>query len=147
VWGTPDFDPVDTDELLMDVFCSDDQRAVLDRSPDAVPRVLPLPVVVDASVVVLLHLLLREQWTRPVLLDASGLREVCPGAALLLAATLDARARHGAPVHLVGLNAASRRIVEQVALGRYATPASAARRVSPPPLRELHIAHTSVTIS
>jgi|GEM_PF-5536247 len=131
----------------MDVFCSDDQRVVLDRSPDAAPRVLPLPTVVDSSVVVLLHLLLLEQWTRPVLLDASGLREICPAAALLLAATLDARARHGAPVQIGGLTPVNRRVIDRVELTHFASTTDRPVRLPAEPHRELHVPHASVTVS
>jgi hypothetical protein len=139
----------------MDVFCSEAQRVVLDRSPDAAPRVLPLPGLVDSSVVVLLHLLLRDQWARPVVLDASALREICPVAALLLAATLDARCRHGAPVQVVRLGFEIRRRLDSHPLLRFVQvpmAASPPRATSPhgpevpaPPLAELQLHRHSVT--
>jgi hypothetical protein len=97
----------------MDVFCSDDQTAVLAYAPTAAPRVLPLPTVPDSQVVVLLHLLLQEQPRRPVELDATGLRRLCPIAALLLASALRARGDHGAPVQITHLGFELRRSLEQ----------------------------------
>jgi anti-anti-sigma regulatory factor len=103
----------------MHVFCTEDQSAVLARSPDAVPRVLPLPTYLDSQVVALLHLLLGEQLHRPVVLDASSLQRLCPVAALLLASTLRSRSEHGAPVQIVRISFAIRRQLEQHSLADY----------------------------
>jgi hypothetical protein len=112
----------------MHVFCSQDPSAVSTSSPAALPRVLPLPATLDSPVVVLLHLLLQEQPQRPVTLDASSLRCVCPVAALLLAATLGSRSEQGAPVQIIRVSYEVRRRLEQHLLQRYlaAAPASAA---------------------
>lgn len=103
----------------MDVFCSEAQTAILNHRPDAVERVLPLPGVLDSHTVVLLHLLLREQLSRPVALDASGVRRLCPVAALLLATTLRNRSERGAPVRIIGLGYALRRQLELHPLAAY----------------------------
>lgn len=87
----------------MQVFCSEDQTAVLERAPGAAPRVLPLPTVVDSSVVVLLHLLLRDEPRRPVVLDATAVQRLHPVAALLLASALRHRGESGAPATLTGV--------------------------------------------
>jgi anti-anti-sigma regulatory factor len=106
----------------MDVFCSEAQTAILKHAPQAVERVLPLPGVLDSHTVVLLHLLLREQLERPVALDASGLRRLCPVGALLLAATLRNRASSGAPVQIAGLSYALRRQLGQHPLLSFLAP-------------------------
>jgi hypothetical protein len=103
----------------MHVFCTEDQSAVLARSPDAVPRVLPIPTYLDSQVVTLLHLLLGEQLHRPVVLDASRLERLCPVAALLLASTLRSRCEYGAPVQIVRVGYAIRRQLELHSLAEY----------------------------
>jgi hypothetical protein len=103
----------------MEVFCSEDQTAVLRHAPAATPRVLPLPSVLDSHVVVLLHLLLQEQPLRPVTLDGSGVRRLCPVAALLLASALRSRCERGAPVQIVRLAFGLRRKLEQHSLAAF----------------------------
>lgn len=75
--------------------------------PDA--RVLPIPAVLDAGAAVLLHLLLDQNPSRPVILDAVGLRELCAVGALLLASALRAHARTGVPPRIINLSERMRR--------------------------------------
>ncbi|MBA4156542.1 MAG: hypothetical protein H0X65_03595 [Gemmatimonadetes bacterium] len=103
----------------MEVFCSESQTAVLNYNPRAAERVLPLPMVLDSHAVVLLHLLLQEQLSRPVSLDASGVQRMCPIAALLLTATFRARQGQGTTPRIVKLSYALRKQLHRHPLTEY----------------------------
>ena len=83
-----------------------------DESP-----VLPLPEVVDTPAVVFAGLLAGG--TRPLVLDASAVREVQPTAAPLLAALLRAKRDAGVEARIANASAALRRRWERHALGAY----------------------------
>lgn len=66
-------------------------------------RVLPMPAVLDSGAAVLLHLLLADAPERPVVLDASGLREIDAVGALLLAAALRTRSCEATVPRIINL--------------------------------------------
>ena len=68
---------------------------------------LPLPGVVNASAVVLVGLLAGG--TRPLVLDASGVREVEPAAARMLLSLLEAKRDAGVEARIQGASAGLRR--------------------------------------
>jgi hypothetical protein len=100
------------------VFCSGDQAEILARHPESAPP-LPIPAVLDSYVVVLLHHRLHEKRSRPVVLDASGPKRVCPVGALLLAATMRSRTDRGAPPRIVRMSYPVRRPLDRHPLAEW----------------------------
>jgi hypothetical protein len=76
------------------------------RDIDELPP-LPLPAVVNAPAVVFVGLLAGG--TRPLVLDASGVREVEPAAARMLLSLLEAKRDAGVEARIQGASAALRR--------------------------------------
>lgn len=93
-----------------------------DPASDA--RVLPMPAVLDSGAAVLLHLLLEQDTSRPVVLDASGLRELCAVGTLLLASALRSRSRDGVRPRITNLSYAMRRELHRHPLLAFASDAS-----------------------
>ena len=80
---------------------------------------LPLPEVVDTPAVVFVGLL--GGGTRPLVLDASAVREVEPAAARLLLSLLEAKRDAGVAARIQGASAALRRRFHAHDLGPYFT--------------------------
>lgn len=91
------------------------QTTTPERGEDA--GLLPLPPVVDTQAVVLLGLLGGGR--RPLLLDASSVREVQPAAEPLLEALLRCSREAGYPARLVGADAAVRALLQDHPLAAY----------------------------
>jgi hypothetical protein len=101
------------------------------RDADELPP-LPLPEVVDTPAVVFVGLL--GGGTRPLVLDASGVREVEPTAARLLLSLLEAKRDAGVEARIQGASAALRRRFHAHDLASYfadAAPAGEALFVCP----------------
>lgn len=96
---------------------------------EAVPLVLPIPTILDASAAVLLHLVIQARPQRPLVLDAVALREICPVGALLLAAAL-AACTDGPPPRILNLSSPLRLELSRHPLLEHAAPARA--EPSPP---------------
>lgn len=94
----------------------DEIRASAGERPEEVP-LLPLPPVVDTPAVVLLGLLCGGG--RPLVLDASAVREVEPTAEPLLEALLRATLHAGLPARIVGAGAQLRRTFENRPLAAF----------------------------
>ncbi|WP_325308085.1 hypothetical protein [Longimicrobium sp.] len=88
----------------------------LNGGADEVPP-LPLPEVVDTPAVVLAGMLAGGR--RPLVLDASAVREVQPGAAPLLVSLLRAKRGAGAEARIANASAALRRRWARHALAAY----------------------------
>lgn len=84
-----------------------ESRSAAARGARQEPAVIPLPPVVDTPAVVLLGMLVGG--ARPVVLDASAVREVQPTAAPLLDSLLRSVRAAGAPARMAGASAALRR--------------------------------------
>ena len=90
-------------------------ETTMDRADDA--TLLPLPPVVDTQAVVLLGLL--GGGGRPLLLDATGVREVQPSAEPLLEALLRCSREAGYPARMVGADPAFRASLRNHPLAAY----------------------------
>jgi anti-anti-sigma regulatory factor len=89
-------------------------------------RVLPIPAVLDSGAAVLLHLLLDQDGSRTVVLDASALRELCSVGTLLLASALRSHSREGVRPRIINLSYAIRRELDRHPLLAFATDAGGA---------------------